>query len=274
MNCASARNRLLAQADPADVPDQVSGHLAICTACSAWHSLLVQVDAVVLATPVPAAPAGLKKQLIEQFQPIITAPKPAPPAAKPIVKPASSVVVLAAGASAGDRLAKLWPVGAVAAAVLVGALGWVILGGNSEDGQIVGQPPRDPMLEKVVQAKVDLDTAGTAPERLKVLDRLATDIHEQATTLSMVTPGAEMESLASRYEKVVIAGLVETARLLTDEERKALLDQYRNKLGEAEHQASRSAANAPPGSAEHLRHIAQAAGEGKTRLERMRQGGA
>jgi len=162
----------------------------------------------------------------------------------------------------------------VAAALLVGTLAWVILGGNSDDGMVVGANPRDPMLEKVVQAKVDLDTAETAPERLKVLDRLATDIHEQATTLSMVTPGTDMESLASRYEQVVMVGLVETARLLTDDERKALLDQYQDRLGKAQQDATRSAANAPPGSAEHLRHIAEAAAEGRTRLARMRQGGA
>jgi len=273
MNCASARNRLLALADPADVPEAVAGHLAVCSSCSAWHSLLVQVDAVLVATPVPAAPAGRKGQVIEQFQPIITAPNLASQA-KPIAKPNGSVVVVAAAASTGDRLARLWPVGAVAAALLVGTLAWVILGGNSDDGMVVGANPRDPMLEKVVQAKVDLDTAETAPERLKVLDRLATDIHEQATTLSMVTPGTDMESLAARYEQVVMVGLVETARLLTDDERKALLDQYQDRLGKAQQDATRSAANAPPGSAEHLRHIAEAAAEGRTRLARMRQGGA
>jgi len=273
MNCASAHNRLLALANPADVPDAVAGHLAVCSTCSAWHSLLVEVDAVLVATPVPTAPAGRKNQVIEQFQPIITAPTLVSPA-KPSVKPNGSVVVLAAAASTGDRLARLWPVGAVAAAVLVGALGWVILGGNSGDESGPGPVARDPMLEKVVQAKVDLDTAETAPERLKVLDRLATDIHEQATTLSMVTPGTDMESLASRYEQVVMVGLVETARLLTDDERKALLDRYQDRLSKAQQDATRSAANAPPGSAEHRRHIAEAAAEGKTRLARMRQGGA
>ena len=203
MNCASVRSRLLSEPDPADVPDVVAGHLAACAACSAWHSLLVQVEAVVGATTTPASDSQVKDQLISQFRTAPASPKPVKPSGKSATRLGKPVVVPAASSTGiGERLARLWPAGLVAAAVLVGALSWVIFGGDSQQPTIADA--RDPMLEKVVKAKVDLDTAETSPQRLKVLDQLASDIHDQATALSKVTPGKDMELLASMYEKVVL----------------------------------------------------------------------
>src|SRR2546423_7988006 len=93
MNWLSARNRLLALADPADVPDPVGGHLAACPACSAWHALLVQVDAVVTATPIPESSGQVKSQVLAQFKPAPRAPKPERPAAKSAPKLVTPVVI-------------------------------------------------------------------------------------------------------------------------------------------------------------------------------------
>ena len=272
MNCSSARSRLLAVPDPADVPEVVAGHLAACALCSAWHSLLVQVDAVVAADSVPASDGRVKEQLDQSIPIGAVSAKPAKPSGKSAPKLGKPVVVPAAPANAiGDRLARLWPVGLVAAALLVGTLSWVIFGGGSNEQQMIAAE-RDPMLEKVVKAKVDLDTAETTPQRLKVLDQLAADIHDQATTLSKVTPGKEMESLASMYEQVVLVSLVATARSLSEDERKKLLSDYTERLSKAEQAATRAAGEAPPDSVASLRNMAKVASEGKGQLARMLQG--
>jgi hypothetical protein len=274
MNCLSARNRLLALADPADVPDAVAGHLATCQACSAWHALLIQVDAVLTATPFPESNGEVKSQLLAQFKPAMLAPKPERPAAKSTPKLTTPVVMPAKPSQKtfGERMARLWPAGLVAATVLVGAVSWAIFGGNSNDNVVVAQAP-DPMLEKVVQAKVDLDRADTNPKRLEVLDRLAKDIHSQAGEISQVTSGKDMDSLAAMYDQVVTQSLVATARSLTEDERKAILPRYRDNLDAARVEASERAGKAPPGRDVALRNIAKTAAEGKEQLARMLQGG-
>jgi hypothetical protein len=273
MNCLSARNRLLALADPVDVPDAVAGHLASCQACSAWHALLIQVDAVLTATPFPESNGEVKSQLLAQFKPAAPAPKPERLAARSTPKLTTPVVMPAKPSQKtfGERMARLWPAGLVAATVLIGAVSWAIFGGKSNEELVVAQE-RDPFFEKVVKAKVDLDTAKSAPERLEVADRLAASIHEQAREISKITPGKDMESLATMYEKVVMGSMVFTAKDLSEEERKALLPRYSKSLGDAEQLANRFASEAPVGSDVPLRNIAKVAETGKKQLARMQQG--
>ena len=272
MNCASARNRLLALLDPAEVPDVVAGHLAACATRSAWHSLLVQVDAVVVATSIPASDGRAKAQVLSQFATAPVIVKPAKANGKSSTKLRTPAVVVPKTSPMGERLARLWPAGLVAAAVLVGALSWVILGGNSKDEQKVAAA-NDPMLEKVIKAKVDLDTADSSPARLKVLDRLAAEIHDHATTLSKAHEQKEMELLAVKYEQVVMEALVPTARSLSEDERKTLLPVYSEALSKAEQEATRSAAESPVGSKQALQDIARAARAGREQLSRMFQKG-
>jgi hypothetical protein len=169
-------------------------------------------------------------------------------------------------------MARLWPASLVAAAVLVGAVSWAIFGGKS-DQQMVAAAPPDPMLEKVVKAKVELDRADTNPKRLEVLDQLAKDIHSQAGETSQVTSVNDMDLLAAMYDKVVTQSLVATARSLTEDEKKAFLPRYTESLNAAQAEASERAGKAAPGRDVALRNIAKTAGEGKEQLARMLQGG-
>jgi len=159
----------------------------------------------------------------------------------------------------------------VAAALLAGVLVWSSLRGKP-DGPIVAAMPADPFLEKVVAAKVKLDSAPDAAGRLAALDALEQTIHAEATTLSKVTPGADMDALARMYEQVVADGMVEQARLMAADERKAKLPAYRDRLAEAEQVANRMVRDAPPGAVRPLEGIAEAAKNGRTQLARMIQG--
>lgn len=279
MNCELARNRLLAIPDPAAVPGPVAAHLTGCPACQTWHRVLVRVEEGIVETAPPAGSNRVKRQLIAQFrQPAAGAVRSSPrssanlktptPTAKTVstVRPASSRVPV------GERLARLWPAGLVAAAVLVGAIMWASLAGKSDETTVAALPP-DAFLEKVVTAKVQLDVAPDAAGRLAVLDAMERSIHDEATTLSKVTPGPELESLARMYERVVTDGMLEQARLLGPDEQKAKLGPYRNRLVVAEQVANRLAAEAPPDAVHSLRDMAGAAGKGRTEMARLMHGG-
>jgi hypothetical protein len=148
---------------------------------------------------------------------------------------------------------------------------WSSLHGKP-DGPTVAALPPDPFLERVVTAKVKLDSAPDAAGRLAALDTLERTIHEEATTLSKVTPGADMEALARMYAQVVTEGMVEQARLMSDDEKKAKLPSYKNRLVDAEQVANRMAAEAPPGADRPLKEIARAAEKGRIELARLIQG--
>jgi hypothetical protein len=272
MNCDTARNRLMALSDPAEVSDEVAGHLDACAACQTWHRLLTQVEEAIIATAPAAASPRARQRLVAQF-------RDAAPAAKPVVIPKSAaggskVLATIQPASTGpgisERLARLWPAGLVAAALLLGVLVWSSL--QKPDEQAVAGLPPDPFLEKVVAAKVKLDAAPDAAGRLAVLDTMQQAIHDEATTLSKVTPGPEMDSLARMYAHVVADSMVEQARLMSPDERKTKLPEYQDRLAKSEQRANALAAEAPPGAVGPLKDIAVAAQKGRTELARMIQG--
>jgi hypothetical protein len=284
MNCASARNRILALSDPAVLPESLEAHVSACAACEAWRRLAMQVDAAVLAIPVPASDGNAKRQLLAQFQvPAARSAKLKKPAVategekliikipSPLTKPTAQPV--SPRQPLGERLARLWPAGLIAAAILVGAISWAILGGKSNDNQAMASAGPDPMLSDVVVAKVKLDTAPDAIGRVDVLATLADTIHEEARTLSKVTPGEEMTSLAKMYDQVVREALVPQARALTGEERRTKLPGYQERLAKAEQEANRLANEAPVGSDQALKDIAETAKAGRIELAKLIQGG-
>jgi hypothetical protein len=273
MNCESTRNRILALPDPAGLSDALRAHINECVACRTWHAQLVQVEAVVGAMVVPATDGRVKRQLLSQFK--------APPAAKPkpskvikkTEKPKSPVTPAPAKQPIGERLARLWPAGLVAAAVLVGAIAWSLLSGKSNPDQVVAALPRDPMLKKVVDAKTEVDTADSTAKRIDGLAKLADVLHEGARSLSKVTP-EEMPFLAKDYQLVVCDALVAQARALTEEERRTTLPKYRDMLIKAQQDANTHAADAPEGSRQALKDIAKAAEAGRIELAKLIQGRA
>jgi hypothetical protein len=272
MNCDTARNRLMALPDPADVSEAVAAHLDACAACQTWHRLLAQVEEGIIATAPAATSEQAKRRLVVQFLDAAPSAKPAakPKAAAGGSKVLSTIRPSSARPGIGERLARLWPAGLVAAALLLGVLVWSSL--QKPDEQPVAVLPPDPFLDKVVAAKVKLDAAPDAAARLAVLDSMQQAIHEEATALSKVTPGPEMDALARMYEQVVSDAMVEQARLLSDNEKKAKLPEYRNRLVAAEQEANRLAAEAPPGADRPLKDIARAAEKGRTELARIIQG--
>ena len=275
MSCQTTQNRILALADPAVLAGPLADHVAGCQACQAWHRLLLQMEVAVAGLPVPADTGRAKAETLKQFRADPAKAKPKPKA-KPVeaVKPMTPPPPTPAKPreprkSFGDRVAHLWPAGAAAAVVCVGALLWTFAGKKpAPEGAAYAA---DPMLDRVVAAKVQLDVAKTAPDRMHVLAKLADDVQDQAKSLYLVAPGEEMVSLSKMYADIVGEALVYQAETLTDADRRKILGDYTDRLAKAEQQAERLAAEAPVGSDEPLREIARAARDGKNKLAKLRE---
>ena len=271
MNCDVARNRLMALPDPAAVPGPLAAHLDGCSACQTWHHLLVRVEGAIVATAPPPSASQVKRKLVEQFRPVaVASARSKVNLKKPALKPVATVRPASPRQTVGERLARLWPAGLVAAALLAGVLVWTSLRGGKPDGSTVAAAPPDEFLDKVVMAKVKLDTAPNATARLDVLDTLATDIHVEAKTLAKVTPGAEMESLARMYQQVVAE--LELAGGLSLDEARLVLPRYVTSLANAEKAANLALNDAPPDSVQPLKEIALAAQQGRIKLSKKMQG--
>jgi hypothetical protein len=274
MNCEAARSRLLALPDPSAVPAGLAEHVDTCSACQSWQQLLSRVDGAIIATAPPAYAGTAKKALLEKFgapKLIVAKTGSSLKLKKPAPRAASTVQPAAPRQPLSERLARFWPAGIAAAVILVGVLIWTSLKNGKSDGQTVATAPPDPFLEKVVVAKVKLDTAPNATARLDVLDSLGNDIHAEARTLAMVMPGAEMDSLAAMYQKVVGEAMVAQARTLSFDEKRATLPNFVDSLIKTERDANNLALAAPQGSDQPLKEIAKSAKKGRIALAQMMQ---
>jgi hypothetical protein len=276
MNCESVRNRFLTLPDPSECPEVLTAHLEGCPSCLAWHQLLLRVEQGVVAAAILPATDRSKQLFIASFlknAPVATSagsgrPTKSKLARLPIV---AAVVPARKNGSLGEQMARLWPAGLVAAALLVAVVVWSTIGGKPEANSVATLPP-DPFLERVVAAKVKLDTAQGDVDRLAALDELGFVIHDEAKTLSKVTPGSDMDVLAQKYELVVATALVAQARDLGADEKKTVLPGFIKRLAEAEQEATKLASEAPPKSVAPLKQIAKAAQDGRVALSRMIQG--
>ncbi|WP_020468921.1 lipase chaperone [Zavarzinella formosa] len=269
MNCQTIQHRILGLADPADLTGSLAEHVSECPSCQAWHHLLVQMEIAIAGMPVLPDSGRAKAQLLSQFK-----PEPAKPKTKQTTKevaPPKPVPAISVRPRQpfGDRIARLWPAGAVAVVACVGVVLWSFVG-KKTPVEMASHTP-DPMLDRVVAAKVQLDVAKTAPDRLKVLAKLADDVQDQARSLYLVAPGDEMASLSKMYNDIVAEGLVFQAEVLGDNEKRQLLGEYTDRLAKTEQQAERLAAEAPVGSDEPLREIARTARNGKNQLAKLRE---
>src|SRR5262245_49771026 len=125
MTCDIVRNRLLSLPDPAVVPAPLADHLESCPTCHAWHLLFTRVDGAIAATAPPPYAGAARRKLVEQFRGATKSrPLAKPRPSRPVRAAAATVQAELRRPSVGERLARLWPVSVVAAAVLVGVLVW------------------------------------------------------------------------------------------------------------------------------------------------------
>jgi hypothetical protein len=142
----------------------------------------------------------------------------------------------------------------------------------------VAEKPRSERLTRMVERTNKLATTARAPhERVGVYADWTADLKGEACDVYKVADRDEMNALARDYEKVVSEGVVGQARQiapdqLTPGDRRKVLDDAIKQLNEAETEATRLAADAPPNAKEALAKIARTAQQGRQDLNKIAQG--
>jgi hypothetical protein len=261
MNCTVAQDAILAQPNPAELRGEPAAHVAGCATCRRWHREVVRLETALRRLPTPVSDGLAKSKTIDAIlkNPIVPG-KPGKSAVEPRRK---SVPVR-------SRIAEWWPVGIAAAVVLTGSL--IYLGMTRNRGlDSLAARPSDPFLERVVLAKVEVDAAQTAAERLKALADLSDVLCEQAKSLNKVSPGADMEAVAEMFNAVVADAMLAQARWLNAEEQRLLLGGFTERLAKTEQEANNLLSEAPAGSVGPLREMAKVARTGQETLAEIRR---
>lgn len=304
MKCETVRNRILAVEDPNHLPGELEAHLSRCEGCRRWARRFASVERAL--TQIPVAPSeGFGKIAVLEYVRSATPPAkstPATPAAKPKKTPEPAAPIVAETPvvelpavlrdpssnhraapvvspatlnleedlpkkkwSFGQMAAKFWPAGLVAATLLIGSIAWISLRGNKAPKP--PSMPADPMLESLVRLNVELSKTETAAERVKVLARVADELHQEMREIARAdATGEDMQALEKMYRDVVLDGLISQAKLVDRGQREQILTKVADGLIQASQRAEKTAQEAPEHSATPLRDAASAAKDGNKRL--------
>ncbi len=266
MKCDAIRNRLLDLPDLAEVPAELRAHVDGCAACAPF---LVQARALVADLARLPAPSGEAAKLA--FLDSLLA-------AGPVIKtiPAAN----ASGTTLRDVLARIpaRPVGAIAAAALVGVGLWSALPGPRPP-LAKAEPARHELLGKVVALNTELARLAAPKDRVAKLAGLAADLRAETQALAKAADKTEMLSLAKMMETVVEKGIVAQAEKMTlfntpVAERQAAL---RTAMAELSRTATDATALVPTASQQVqplLQRIAKTARDGEARLLKLANGEA
>lgn len=272
MTCDVARNRLLALPDPTRPTDDLVPHLSGCAACRAAQAEAARLDKLLARLPVPAAER--KADFLLQLD-----------ADGPVIRSRPVVPSTLAGSGAFKPVTKWlkridWRYigGGVAAAVAVGVGVMFYLAQPAKLPIEAAERPRSERLTRMVKRTNELATTARAPhERVGVYADWTADLKGEACDVYKVADRDEMNALARDYERVVREGVVGQARQiapdrLTPGDRQQVLTDAMRKLGEAETDATRLAADAPPNAKDALARIARTAQDGRQKLASIAEG--
>jgi hypothetical protein len=137
---------------------------------------------------------------------------------------------------------KRFAAGSVAAAILLGVLGWLVFRGPQQQPQMAKRipPDPDPLLASILQRDLRLAEADKPQERVETLADLAEDLSQEVKTLAPKPEAKDfLQILVKNYRNVVEKGLLEVAKdlPLAGEDTNQVL----NKLANRMHQAGREA---------------------------------
>jgi hypothetical protein len=249
MNCDAAQRRLLSEDRPDRPAEDVRRHLDGCSACRLLSRRLVQIERQIALLPVP--PSSAKDAFTRRFR-------------------RSAAPVMLRGAipwptpkERGQR--KLSFAVAIAAVLAVFAIGLWSWPHHIE--------PTAPTL--LTQARYPFDHATTPRQRVEKLSALATDLQNQARTMTLTGRVEDLASITTLYSDLVGGDLLTDARALSPAERRVVLNEVADNLARAESEFSRlAAAPANAATAESLRRLALAAGDGGRHIRDLLKGAA
>lgn len=259
MNCAAIQRRLLSLEQPEQPTAEIKSHLAQCPSCRTWQRRLVQMERQVPLVLVP--PSTTKDEFLQRIR--------GESAARTIADPATLSRYRLASGPKERALRKVSLAFALAASLLVFALGW---------WSWPHTPPSLPDLARQEQARLeqrlsDSLRSDTPKERVLRLAQLAEELHGEARTL--VDHSERLDEWSRFYARIVGEHLIEQARQLSPEERPVVVQKIAQSLSDTESHASRFAAqlkNAAPRSAASFERIAMASRKGERDLRALLKG--
>lgn len=270
MTCDVACNRLLALPDPTRPTDDLLPHLAGCAVCRAVQAEAVRLDSLLkrLPAPAPQRKAAFLEQLgadgpVIRTRPVVPSSLTGSGAFKPVVKWLKRIDWRYVG-------------GGVAAAVAIGLGIWLLVP-KGPKGPEETASLRSERLKRMVAYTAELAKARTPQERLGVYGNWSAELEGEAGDVFKVADKEDMTSLARKYEEMVNDGVVPQARQMKPgdmppDARSQALNDAMKKLGDAQTEASRLAAEAPPNARDALQRIAKTAQEGRRTLGEIAQG--
>jgi hypothetical protein len=272
MNCEAVQHCLLASERPARLAADVAAHLAECAACLEWHRQLVQMEDNVPLLPVP--PSSGKERLLRR----LLAEPPAPPLPPPVPRHRlpMGLASLPHGAKKERAQRKLALASALAAALVLFALGWWGWQYNPPRPPPARKPPAtDPLLASLLKRDLSLVKADSPRKRVETLAELADDLHKGTQALARAARADDLDALAGWYEKVRDGIVKQAGTLPDDEQRDKVLKRIADQLALAGRQADQLAAELTeqaPDSVKPLQRMASAARDGEKHLRDLPRG--
>ena len=266
MTCDVATHRLLALPDPRQLPDDVRAHLVSCAACQGRSVALVRIEELIPRIPVPAASESVKQAFLDKIE-----------AETPVIRTMPVLPRRDSGFQWQKALAGRWQTAATLATGVLLTFGvwWTA---SSPRTTVVAEaaPPRYDGLSKEVRSLVALTRAESPTQRLTAWTGAEADLRQELRTVYRVAAEDDLRALARRYERVIDDGIVRQATQLPEHlpptERQSLVGTAAGQLTEAETEARRLAASAPPPTQKQLQRIADLARDGRLKLLAPRKG--
>jgi hypothetical protein len=263
VNCTVIQRRLLALEQPEQPPAEIKSHLAQCPSCRTWQRRLVQLERQVPLLPIP--PSTTKEQFLQR---ILGTPS-CESAGRTIADPATLAHYNLAPGPKEWALRKVSLAFALAASLLVFALGW---------WSWPHHPPSPADLSLHEQARLEErlknSLRGDTPkERVLHLVRLAKELHTEAP--SLVDNSEKLELWSRFYARIVGEQLIEQARQLPAADRLAVVPEVAQSLSDTESTAARFAAklkNTAPRSAASFDRIALSSRKSERDLRALLKG--
>lgn len=265
MNCEAVQNRLLAVSEPRRAGADVRAHLTICAECKAFVARAERLEQLLAKIPVPASTPEAKANLLTD----ILSGKPATLKFPAPAKRSAFLVF--------EHVRWTHAIGA-AAAVLIAVGVWAGSNGKkpSEAADTVAGV-RHELLQKEVKHFVALSKTKSPIENVTIWTEVAGDLRTEASELYLVAPEEDMKAIGKMFDRAVREGIVQQANQfqthLPAGERKRALDSAVSKLKDAEAEADKLSATAPPHSQAVLRNMAKTARDGQKQIQELQAKG-
>ena len=264
MNCEAVQNRLLAVSEPRRAGADVRAHLATCAECKAFVARAGRLEELLAKIPVPASSPAAKADLLTD----ILSGKPATLKFPAPAKRSAFAVF--------ESVRWTHVVGA-AAAVFIGVGVWAVSNGKKPTDQPETAGLRHELLQKEVKHFVALSKTKSPIEGVTIWTEVAGDLRTEASELYLVAPEDDMKALGKMFDRAVREGIVQQANQfqthLPAGERQRALDRAVSKLKDAEAEAERLSAAAPPHSQAVLRNMAKTARDGQRQIQELQARG-